>query len=519
MNRFIKKNLFLVGVLGLSALGIVILLVLSVMQYIEMSKYISKTAEMRQTNETLMRQRPPAVAANIALVQKDIDGFHAAANELKGYFGQPLMPAVKAFADELNAAARMALANELRRIDSNFKALEAKVKANPAAKAEMAAYLKAKFEDNRGRFDDEKAKASGSLKKAYERAENYYFMVKNPQTPETLHRKMREFWEREKATEGPREQMYRKFRAEGGEHRENERKFWTVEMWDAALEKFIPEAQKSTIEVIDERNLEEIFLSGLGLLRNMGKQQLRLEAFAREMQNKVVNMLASRNDFSMLGVYFEAKNVPEVPTNKAFVDLSGPRREAEKSSSVTQSSGAAGEGEAKVTAEPADVIRHWEIVADLAKRLLAAKVNSLEQLSYSNMTGRDANNCKFYTYTLGVGGSEKSIRELLNRLSAAYKENRVYVVRRFSMKKQEDQIQDIIDVAQGILSDKTEEASKLAVSGDSMNPGEGEKKVIVAPPTYFKEEGKYPECVAGRSDKCYATIILDYVVYSGNILK
>ena len=143
MNRFIKKNLFLVGVLGLSALGIVILLVLSVMQYIEMSKYISKTAEMRQTNETLMRQRPPAVAANIALVQKDIDGFHAAANELKGYFGQPLMPAVKAFADELNAAARMALANELRRIDSNFKALEAKVKANPAAKAEMAAYLKA----------------------------------------------------------------------------------------------------------------------------------------------------------------------------------------------------------------------------------------------------------------------------------------------------------------------------------------------------------------------------------------
>ena len=217
-------------------------------------------------------------------------------------------------------------------------------------------------------------------------------------------------------------------------------------------------------------------------------------------------------------MYFTAKQVPAVPTNKDFVDLAGPRREAAKSGGETQ--GAAGEaGVATGSGDPADVIRHWEIVADLAKRLLAAKVNSLEQLSYSNLTGRDANNCKLYTYTLGVGGSEKAIRELLNQLSAAYKENRVYVVRRFSMKKQEDQVQDIIDVAQGILSEKTEEASKLAVSNDGVNPGEGEKKVIVAPPSYFKEEGKYPECVAGRSDKCYATIILDYVVYSGNILK
>ena len=518
MERFIKKNLFLVGVLGLSALGIVVLLVLSVMQYIEMSEYISKTAEMRQTNETLMRQSPPAVAANIKLVQQDIDGYYAAANEMKGYFGQPLMPAVKAFADELNASAQMALANELRRIDSNFKALEEKVKANPAAKAEMEAYLKDKFEHNRDRFESEKAKASANLKKAYERADNFYFMVKNPQSPVTLHNKMREFWEREKATEGPREQMYRKFRAEGGEPRENERKFWTVEMWDAAMEKFIPVAQKSTLEVIDERNLEEIFLSGLGLPRNMGKQQLRLEAFAREMQNKVVNLLSSKSDFSMLGVYFTAKPVPAVPTNKDFIDLSGPRREVAKTGSDTQGSSGTVEATSS-SADPADVIRHWEIVADLAKRLQAAKVNSLEQLAYSNLTGRDANNCKFYTYTLGVGGSEKSIRELLNQLSAAYKENRVYVVRRFAMKKQEDQVQDIIDVAQGILSDKTEEVSNLAVAGEGVNPGESEKKVIAAPPSFFKEGGKYPECVAGRSDKCYATIILDYVVYSGNILK
>ena len=520
MNRFIKKNLFLVGVLGLSALGVVILLVLSVMQYIEMSKYISKTAEMRQTNETLMRQRPPAVAANIALVQKDIDGYARAASELKNYFGQPLYPAIKAFADELNRGTRAALAMQMRRLDSDFKALEAKVKGTAAAEAELDKYYKSKFEDNRAKWDEAKAAASGGLKKAYEAAENYYFMVKNPQTPDTLHQKLREFWEREKATEGPREQMYRKFRAECGEPREKERKFWTVEMWDAAIEKFIPVAQKSTLEVIDERNLEEIFLSSLGLPRNMGKQQLRLEAYARGMQTKITDMLMAKSDFSMLGVYFMAKPVPEVPTNRAFVDNFGVRT-ANRDTTTASTGSASGEGSADsgTQADPADVIRHWEIVADLAKRISASGVNSLEELSYNNWAGREESGCKFYTYTVGVGGSEKAIRQLLNGLSAAYKENRVYVVRRFSLKKQEDQIQDIIDVAQGTLHDRTEDAAKLAVREDSINPGDNAQKVIVAPPTYFKEEGKYPECVAGRSDKCYATIVVDYVVYSGNILK
>lgn len=519
MNRFIKKNLFLVGVLGLSALGILILFILSVMQYIEMSKYITKTAEMRATNESLMRQRPPAVAGNIELVQKDIDGFTAAGNELKNYFGQPFYPAIKAFSNELNAGVKAAFAMEMRKIDPNFKALEAKARTDAKAVAELDKYVRSRFGENRSKFDEEKSKAPERLKRVYERVDQYYYMMANPQTPDTLHKKLREFWDREKATEGPREQMYRKFRAECGTPSAQANKFWTVEIWDAALEKFHTLAQKSTLEVIDERNLEEIFLASLGLPRNLGKQQLRLDAFARDMQNKVVELLSSKNDLSMMGVYFSAKAVPEVPTNKAFSDLAGVRPGA----ATAGGSSASGDGNTasqQTASDPADVIRHWEIIADLAKRILASNVNSIEQLSYSNMVGREENNCKFYTYTLGVGGSEKSIRDLLNLLNSAYKENRVYVIRRLSIKKQEDQVQDIIDVAQGILTDKGEDASKLSVKDDSGNPGESAAaKVIVAPPNYFKEEGKYPECVAGRSDKCFATIILDYVVYSGNILK
>ena len=70
MNRFIKKNLFLIGVMGLSALGILILLILSVAQYFEMSKYIEKTSKMQETNRALMRKRPSPVAENLELMSK-----------------------------------------------------------------------------------------------------------------------------------------------------------------------------------------------------------------------------------------------------------------------------------------------------------------------------------------------------------------------------------------------------------------------------------------------------------------
>ena len=46
MNNFIKKNTFLVGVLAMSALGVLALLVVAVMLHAEMSGYIQHTEDM-----------------------------------------------------------------------------------------------------------------------------------------------------------------------------------------------------------------------------------------------------------------------------------------------------------------------------------------------------------------------------------------------------------------------------------------------------------------------------------------
>jgi len=523
MNRFIKKNLFLIGVMGLSALGILILLILSVAQYFEMSKYIEKTSKMQETNRALMRKRPSPVAENLELMSKDIENYTVATGNMSNYFGQPLYPALKVFADELHNSSAAALAMEMRRIDPQYKALETQVKNKSKSAADLENYLKEKFEVNAAKFEADRKAADKNLQASYDRAALFYEISHQTLTPELLQRKFREFWEAEKAVQGPREQAYRRFRASNGVAREGDKKLWQIDLWDMALEKFVVEAQKTTMEVIDERNREEIFLASLGLPRNMGLQRQRLEVFAREMQNKVVELLTEKNEINMLGVYFNAKEVPMVKNNKDFSDRGRDEKKDENSSAGTSSSSGEGSSTTAENADPADVIRHWEIVSDLAQRIVKAKINSVEELSYKDLAGREEDHssckCRFYTYTLSVGGGEKEIRNLLNELNNAYKDHRIYVVRRFSIKKQEDQVQDIIDVAQGILgTDKSGEAGKLAVKNEGMNPDEGQK-VIAARPTYFKEEGKYPECVAGRTDMCYASIVLDYVMYSGNILK
>ena len=595
MNRFIKKNLFLVGVLGLSALGVLVLLVLSVVQYIEMSKYIQKTQDMRETNEKLMRQRPPAVQENIELIQQDIDGYAAAAENIRKYFGQPLYPALEKFtvslrnaiyvelrdtfkklSPELNkqcealaklefaqanirkdlASLRSQLAEETGKyadLESELKknsqlndtvtglradiaeadkALAANIAEQNKLEKEIAAWIKKQLTDERAKFDEARQKAetakSAALKN-YNRVVELYEMYNRALTPAKLQENFRKFWEEEKQSQGPREQTYRRYRAKCGVLRDGDPKLWEVPFWEKAAEEFIKEAAKTTIEKIDERNSEEIFLSSLGLLRNMGKSQLRLEAFAREMQKEIVERITTskdgKHDISMLGVYFGQRTIPQIRNNKDFVDQPGARSKADDTNASSSSSSAPSGGGAdngsnsdNATVEPSDVIRNWEIISDIAGRIISAQIDSVEDISYSNLAGREENGCRFYTYSLAVTGSEEDIRNLLNLFNDAYKENRIYVMRNFSITKQEDQIQNIIDAAQG-LHNTSEEAASMEVKGNSNADSEKQMKKALTHDEYLKRNNTKYECVAGRSSACSANIILDYVVYSANILK
>ena len=448
MDRFIKKNMFLVGFLGLAGLGVMVLLVLSVFRHAEMRKYIRKTAEMRNSVNSLVRQKPPAVRENIVLIQQDIDGYAAKAEELRHYMGQPLQPALEAFAAKLNI---------------------------PAAR---------------------------------------------------LTQLFRDFWEREKQMQGPRELTYRRFRASLGKGHDGAGKaLWDTDTWDEAMDAFIDKAQNATMEKIDERNQEEIFLSALGLARNLGNSPQRLDVFMRTMQGKIVDLLNEKK-IQLLGVYFNSIGISPLKTDADFNDMGGRDSEGNKSggrSSVQNDRMAANAGFSKGDgASPSAIIRNWEIMSDLARRIADSGVESLERLSYASPDGRQDGDCTYYRYEFMVHGTPQAIRKLLNGLEKAFGENRVYVVRNFSIRKLEDQVQDIIDMAQGLLVvPKSESEGSLELGGENPGPRSGRGRIAVKPQTanYFREQNIYGEIVSGRSGLCEANIVVDYVIYSANELK
>ena len=104
MNRFIKKNLFLVGVLAISAAGILILLGLSAVEFFEMNKYQSETEKMTQSLDELnnrMRTPIPPFRKNVKLVQEDTEGYKKLKRSIQDYFGMTLQPALNVFVQDL----------------------------------------------------------------------------------------------------------------------------------------------------------------------------------------------------------------------------------------------------------------------------------------------------------------------------------------------------------------------------------------------------------------------------------
>ena len=490
MQRFIKKNLFLVGVIGISGVGILVLLVLSAIQYFAMSNAIQKTEELRKTNDKLMgfqvmpdgRRRPPRpdfvppVKENEDLLQKDIDGYGEKEVELRKYFGQPFYPALEEFCKELTP-----------------KATAAKKKKG-------------------SKKQDEAQKI----------------------TPEKMRELFNLFWENNKnANSTNRQNICRNFAKWGAKE-----KHWTSSSWEEAMVKFREEAQKNTEEVITDSNFEDIFLASIGVPREMSESDL--EFFKSKMQKRVVEMFKDNKNAPMDVKWInfhEQLAIDPLRTNEDFQDnfdrdqnKDNAEGRTERRSSSTPSGGISDGGSTTDDKEgptAADEVRHWEIICDLSRRICQAKLKNLERLAFADLLGRkidDENKkCRFYTYTLTVSGTEQSVRNFMNLLNEAYKDHRVYVIRNMSLAKQEDQVQDVID-AEKIKAKRSEKTSNTMTTNENMQPSAGLDSSAAQTVTidefedeYFIEKGELHECVAGRSQLVTVTFTLDYVVYDNTI--
>lgn len=150
MNRFVKNNLVLFIVLGVSVVVALALLVWTAIRYTQMTRYINETDKLRKQIGELIAKTPAPVDENKPRISADIDLYSKTAAGLQKRFGHPLDPAVDAFIKEL-------------------KLTEKEAKAEDAPKEITLAWLKEKFHEGWDRIDANNSAQQGVFYKQFQR--------------------------------------------------------------------------------------------------------------------------------------------------------------------------------------------------------------------------------------------------------------------------------------------------------------------------------------------------------------
>ena len=150
MNRFVKNNLVLFIVLGLSVAVALVLLVWTAIRYTQMTRYINETDKLRKQIGELISKTPAPVDDNKPRISADIELYSKTAAGLQQRFGHPMAPAVDAFIKELKLTPKEA-------------------KAEGAPKTITLEWLKEQFHEGWDRIDSNNSAQQGVFYKQFQR--------------------------------------------------------------------------------------------------------------------------------------------------------------------------------------------------------------------------------------------------------------------------------------------------------------------------------------------------------------
>lgn len=315
-----------------------------------------------------------------------------------------------------------------------------------------------------------------------------------------------EFWESQKGL-ATRDLIFRRYKVrqfseDFPKHRSN---------WEKAMNAFMQEAQKVTLEKISSTNVDGIFLAAMGKGRRFSDDPGRCQVFMQRMR------------FNMID-YFAKKKVSCVTIDFSFNDSREP-----------------------LDGDIERIARAWEIISDLGKRIADAKVNpekdalKLVKFSKRGLDGEKDGDYTLYRFNFTVDGDLNTIRRVVKKLYEAYKENRVYAVRDIKLSRTVDNVDKILEDSEKIkeeLDYDTEgkgesrtSASRGAarLDGRRFDPSSGqddslkpraslkkkplkkEVKKVLGP----KDRG-YAKIIVGKRNICSAEFEVDYIIFDNS---
>lgn len=306
-------------------------------------------------------------------------------------------------------------------------AIERLNSAKPSPAQENVEALEADTQDYEAKLED----LHRHFGRPYERALDKFCDEINIGTDD-FRAMFQEYWEEGIGKNQRGDQIYALFVQNGGKSADDEPEYmtnvdgeeievpakpkWTKDSWDTAMTAFVAEAQKYTLEEIggaESASAKELLMSSLGVPRSFGDNEARCKAYISAVKSNLTKKFAEGS----VGISNEAQNFGFTATTM----------EPSKSQLV-------------------DLGKVWDIVADLAGRVADSKVDSLEAFSIDSLEGKEGDGgFHIYRFQVEVSGTQDEIRSLLQDLSDAYTDSRVYIVRRMSLMKNFDAAQILVD--------------------------------------------------------------------------
>lgn len=291
--------------------------------------------------------------------------------------------------------------------------------------------------------------------------------------------------------------------------------------WGDALKAFADSAKNITIEPLNERSVDELLLSIMGIPRFMDHRLDNLDRFMSAYRVKLVEM-ANNNK-----VYLN-------PASSYF-------------SFNPAGTGGANASQGYTSEEIPVIATQWDIIGDIFKRLIASNVKSVEAITKRNISGETVGDYKVFHYTFDVVGTLPDIRNFVNELNKAYSDNRIYVVRSVFLSAISDDAKLILHPIEVAADDKKTEVNPemggmpqdpavnpntrsgrrntrnvLQPGNPDMMPGVQPTDATIAkkPKIDWAEENKKPynerygygDILIGGKKECKASIVIEYVM-------
>jgi len=159
------------------------------------------------------------------------------------------------------------------------------------------------------------------------------------------------------------------------------------------------------------------------------------------------------------------------------------------------------------------IIRHLQLFDDLFARMRQADVTqalSVERLSLNGIHGDEVSRDYLkFPYRVRIVAEMPKIREFVNLLQDAYKDNRVYVIRDISLQSVADEAVKINDKAKDLSPRVVSSARRPSEPGKEQNPED-------APP---ETKLDYGLTLIGENKQVQADIEFDYYIFVGDEVK